>query len=85
VSAASSSSADADIDRSTETLSSSLRSEEWEGQLWQALAQEPEARLGRRIIVVPDAATALAVQWACSNATDDDRRSPRCLTARYVV
>ena len=64
---------------------STPRLEDWEKRLWRALEQEPDARLGRRIVVVPDSATAYAVQMTCINAVDSRGQARRYLTARYAV
>jgi len=63
------------------SASGSASTDEWKHELRRALEHEPDASLGRRIVVVPDSATAYAVQQACITLGG----ARRYLTARYVA
>jgi hypothetical protein len=54
----------------------------WAADFLRLLETEADARLGGRIVVVPDSNTAYAVQRLC---VSPDQVSRRCLTARYVI
>jgi len=63
------------------SASGSASTDEWKHELRRALEHEPDASLGRRIVVVPDSATAYAVQQACITLGG----ARRYFTARYVA
>jgi hypothetical protein len=56
--------------------------DDWAAGFRRLLETEADARLGSRIVVVPDGNTAYALQRFC---VSPDQRSRRCLTARYVI
>ena len=68
--------------RGTSKVAPEPSADDWAAEFLRLLDTEADARLGRRIVVVPDGDTAYALQRLC---VSPDQVSRRCLTARYVI